>query len=119
MDLLEEHINNNIVKVSFSIWQFPVLKRSAFLQIGKDYYRQIVGIPQGSVISTLLCSFFYGDMERRFVKFTEDLQSVNLPSCWMCYFFADAAIGVTEIYRRLSLHYDESREGQKLLEYDD
>ena len=27
------------------------------------YYRQVVGIPQGSVLSSLLCSFCYGDLE--------------------------------------------------------
>lgn len=47
------------------------------LQIGDDYYRQKVGIPQGSVLSTLLCSFFYGDLEKAQLKFTEDSQSVS------------------------------------------
>lgn len=32
--------------------------------IGQDYYRQVIGIPQGSVLSSLLCSFFYGDLEK-------------------------------------------------------
>lgn len=45
-------------------------------KIGKDYFRQVVGIPQGSVLSTLLCSFFYGDLERRHLKFTEDSDCV-------------------------------------------
>lgn len=35
-----------------------------------------MGIPQGSVLSALLCSFFYGDLEKRFSKFSEDPQSV-------------------------------------------
>lgn len=47
LKLLKEHISNHIVKV------------------GRHTYRQIVGIPQGSIVSTLLCSFFYGDLERR------------------------------------------------------
>jgi hypothetical protein len=38
----------------------------------------MVGIPQGSVLSTLLCSFFYGDMEKRFGLYTEDSQSVGV-----------------------------------------
>ncbi|KZP22725.1 hypothetical protein FIBSPDRAFT_910389 [Athelia psychrophila] len=58
--LLEEHITENIVK------------------IGKDYYRQMIGIPQGSVLSTLLCSFFYGDLEVKTFKFNEDPGSVLL-----------------------------------------
>ncbi|KAJ3038345.1 hypothetical protein HDV00_000766 [Rhizophlyctis rosea] len=45
MELLTNHICNNLVKM------------------GKKYYRQIVGIPQGSVLSTLLCSFFYAHLE--------------------------------------------------------
>ena len=60
--LLEEHITENIVK------------------IGEDYYRQVVGIPQGSVLSAILCSFFYGDLERKKMKFTED------PNCVRAYF---------------------------------
>lgn len=39
----------------------------------------MIGIPQGSVLSTLLCSFFYGDLEKRFGKFTDDVHSVSLP----------------------------------------
>ncbi|RXW18136.1 hypothetical protein EST38_g7715 [Candolleomyces aberdarensis] len=43
--LLREHITENVVR------------------IGRHYYRQQVGIPQGSILSTVLCSFFYGDLE--------------------------------------------------------
>lgn len=46
-------------------------------QIGSDYYRQTVGIPQGSVLSTILCSFFYGDLESKELKFVQDPQSVR------------------------------------------
>ncbi|KAG8688183.1 hypothetical protein FRC11_005914 [Ceratobasidium sp. 423] len=52
LDLLEEHITDNIVR------------------IGSDLYRQVVGIPQGSVLSTLLCAIFYGDLERTKLEFT-------------------------------------------------
>lgn len=38
---------------------------SLVVQIGRHYYRQQVGIPQGSILSTVLCSFFYGDLETR------------------------------------------------------
>lgn len=37
----------------------------------------MVGIPQGSVLSSILCSFFYGDLEKNFSKFTNDGQSVR------------------------------------------
>ena len=45
LKLLRQHVTENLVK------------------IGKEFYRQKVGIPQGSSLSTLLCSFFYADME--------------------------------------------------------
>lgn len=57
--LLEEHITENLVK------------------IGNEYYRQVIGIPQGSVLSAILCSFFYGDLERKKFKFTNDPECVR------------------------------------------
>ena len=51
LDLLDEHVRHNLVK------------------IGKKVYRQKSGIPQGSVVSSLLCNFFYGDFERRRLGF--------------------------------------------------
>lgn len=51
IDLLDDHIRRNIVR------------------IGKKYYRQKNGIPQGSILSTLLCSFFYGDFEAHELSF--------------------------------------------------
>ncbi|XP_078575920.1 telomerase reverse transcriptase-like isoform X3 [Branchiostoma floridae x Branchiostoma japonicum] len=44
---LQHHVQNNVI------------------QVGGSYYRQISGISQGSCLSSLLCSFFYADMERR------------------------------------------------------
>ncbi|XP_071409648.1 telomerase reverse transcriptase [Pithys albifrons albifrons] len=35
------------------------------LEIGNRYYLQTCGIPQGSILSTLLCSLCYGDMENK------------------------------------------------------
>lgn len=60
LKLLEEHIRENLVK------------------IGERYYRQVVGIPQGSVLSALLCSFFYGDLERTRLKIFDDPRSLLL-----------------------------------------
>ncbi|KLJ10847.1 hypothetical protein EMPG_09861 [Blastomyces silverae] len=51
--LLQEHIENNLVK------------------IGKKYFRQRTGIPQGSVVSTLLCNFFYSEYERERLAFLD------------------------------------------------
>lgn len=39
------------------------------VRIGKKFYRQRRGIPQGSVLSTVLCSYFYADLERKELDF--------------------------------------------------
>jgi telomerase reverse transcriptase len=51
MQLLREHIERNVVR------------------IGKRFYRQKTGIPQGSVLSTILCNFFYAELERDVLDF--------------------------------------------------
>jgi len=51
MQLLHEHVERNLVK------------------IGKRFYRQKTGIPQGSVLSTILCNFFYAELERDVLSF--------------------------------------------------
>lgn len=51
MQLLREHIERNLVK------------------IGKKFYRQATGIPQGSVLSSILCNFFYAELEREVLGF--------------------------------------------------
>ncbi|KAH6597840.1 hypothetical protein BASA50_004185 [Batrachochytrium salamandrivorans] len=48
-DLLISHIKGNYVK------------------IGKKFYRQKVGIPQGSILSTILCSLFYAHFENLYL----------------------------------------------------
>ena len=51
LKLLRDHIGDSMVK------------------IGKRYMKQIDGIPQGSVLSSLLCSYFYGAFERNELGF--------------------------------------------------
>ncbi|GAO14395.1 hypothetical protein UVI_02055200 [Ustilaginoidea virens] len=51
LDLMSDHIGGNLVKM------------------GKKYYLQSRGIPQGSVLSSLLCNYFYADLERRHLSF--------------------------------------------------
>lgn len=60
LSLLSEHIQRNVV------------------QIGKKYYRQKTGIPQGSLVSSLLCSFFYAELEREMLAFLDRSQSLLL-----------------------------------------
>lgn len=40
--------------------------------MGKQFYRQKVGIPQGSVLSTILCNIFYADLEKKKLPFLMD-----------------------------------------------
>jgi len=56
LQLLGEHVEHNLVK------------------FGKKFYRQKTGIPQGSVLSSILCNFFYAELEREELAFalTED-----------------------------------------------
>jgi telomerase reverse transcriptase len=58
--LLQEHVESNIVK------------------LGKHLYRQKEGIPQGSIVSSLLCSFFYAELERQALGFADNENSLLL-----------------------------------------
>jgi len=60
LSLLGEHIERNIV------------------QIGNKNYRQKSGIPQGSIVSSLLCSFFYAELEKEVLDFLDPSQSLLL-----------------------------------------
>ena len=58
--LLRDHIQNNTLKV------------------GNKLYRQSIGIPQGSVLSSMLCTFFYNDFERKRLHFLDPSTSLLL-----------------------------------------
>ncbi|KAF2794045.1 hypothetical protein K505DRAFT_361455 [Melanomma pulvis-pyrius CBS 109.77] len=60
MQLLREHVERNLVK------------------IGKRFYRQKTGIPQGSVLSSILCNFFYAELEREALGFALGAESLLL-----------------------------------------
>lgn len=62
VDLLQEHVERNVIK------------------IGKKFFRQKQGIPQGSVLSSLLCNFFYAEFEKECLGFltTSDSLLVRL-----------------------------------------
>ncbi|RWA12419.1 hypothetical protein EKO27_g2666 [Xylaria grammica] len=49
--LVASHIQQNLIKV------------------GKKYYRQKQGIPQGSILSSTLCNYFYADLEVHVLSF--------------------------------------------------
>lgn len=53
-ELVASHVRQNLVK------------------IGKKFYRQKNGIPQGSVLSSMLCNYFYADLEKRHLSFLTD-----------------------------------------------
>lgn len=58
LNLLDQHVRNNLVK------------------IGKEYFRQRNGIPQGSVLSSLLCNFFLAELERTSLDFLQPTKSL-------------------------------------------
>lgn len=60
LDLLEDHVERNVIK------------------IGKKFFRQKAGIPQGSVLSSLLCNYFYAELERECFNFLQDDESILL-----------------------------------------
>ncbi|KAI6350784.1 hypothetical protein MCOR25_010392 [Pyricularia grisea] len=53
MNLITSHIKQNLVR------------------IGKKFYRQKDGIPQGSILSSLLCNYFYADLELKKLPFLQ------------------------------------------------
>jgi telomerase reverse transcriptase len=60
LGLLEEHVERNVVK------------------IGNRYYRQKAGIPQGSILSSLLCNYFYAELEKEQLGFVHEDESILL-----------------------------------------
>lgn len=58
--LLSDHVKCNMVK------------------IGKKFYRQEQGIPQGSIISSMLCNYFYADLEATHLSFLQSENSLLL-----------------------------------------
>ena len=48
------------------------------VKIGKKFYRQKEGIPQGSVLSSLLCNYFYADLEATHLDFLDPKESLLL-----------------------------------------
>lgn len=55
-----------------------MLAELACVQVGKQYFRQKTGIPQGSKVSTLLCTMFYSYLENEHLSWTRREGSVRL-----------------------------------------
>lgn len=93
LKLLRQHITENLVK------------------IGKEFYRQRVGIPQGSSLSTLLCSFFYADMEAQdpFLRNLRTGSGGNRQSLLMRY--TDDFLLITTSKRQAKRFYEVMRKG--------
>ncbi|CAO3683223.1 unnamed protein product [Umbelopsis ramanniana] len=69
LELINEHVKSNVVKISGS------------------YYKQTIGIPQGSCLSTILCSYFYGNMEQAelgFLKSDPDALLMRFVDDFLC-----------------------------------
>ena len=60
LDLLKDHVERNVIK------------------IGKKFFRQKAGIPQGSVLSSLLCNYFYAELEKECLGFLRADESILL-----------------------------------------
>lgn len=58
--LLEEHVEHNMVKV------------------GKKFFKQKAGIPQGSILSSLLCNLFYAELEFEHLGFLRSDEGILL-----------------------------------------
>jgi telomerase reverse transcriptase len=76
LELLEEHITENVVKAG-KLYYCVYLHLIRLCKIGKSYYKQVVGIPQGSILSSILCSFFYGDLEEKRMPWHKDPDCVR------------------------------------------
>lgn len=72
LKVLQEHVGDSIVK------------------IGKKHMRQVDGIPQGSVLSSILCSYFYGQFERK------ELDFLKTKSCMLLRLIDDFLLVTTE-----------------------
>ncbi len=92
LKLLRQHITENLIK------------------IGKEFYRQKVGIPQGSSLSTLLCSFFYADMEAS-DPFLKSLRTGESGGASLLMRYTDDFLLITSSKRKAKRFYEVMRKG--------
>lgn len=89
-------------------------------QFGRDFYQQDTGIPQGSKVSSLLCSYLYGHMEKHLLPFAaaDDCVSAKIK----CLSGNSADAGQSAAYadhRRLYLHYAAAGSSRAVLTNDE
>lgn len=63
INLLTKHLNNNLIIY------------------GNKYYIQKKGIPQGSILSNLLCNIYYGTIEKQYILPKLPTQTSNEYNC--------------------------------------
>lgn len=75
---LHAHLREHLVKVrDANRFQSRCFLTSCYMQIGPEFFKQKTGIPQGSKVSSLLCTLYYGHLERSHLKFINKESSVR------------------------------------------
>ncbi|XP_076158262.1 telomerase reverse transcriptase isoform X1 [Alosa pseudoharengus] len=62
--ILVENYNSPDIKGGDLLAFFKQMLKSCVVRFGKQTFRQVCGIPQGSVVSSMLCNLCYGHMEK-------------------------------------------------------
>ncbi|EPE03966.1 telomerase reverse transcriptase [Ophiostoma piceae UAMH 11346] len=66
------------------------------VKIGKKYFRQKQGIPQGSVLSSTLCSYFYADLEKAELSFLDPEKGTGANDCLLLRLIDDFLLITTD-----------------------
>ena len=64
LELLQEHLENNLLKVIFNYYTmiFFLCMNLCFKTGNKKYIHQLKGVPQGSVLSSMLCNLYLSNI---------------------------------------------------------
>jgi hypothetical protein len=76
--LLKIHLFQHAVKIPAAPAEKDNTVRSAGAESHFEYFTQVKGIPQGSVLSPLLCTFYYGDAERCIFSGRDTIEKIGL-----------------------------------------
>ena len=86
VSLLAEHLSMHLIK------------------IGQKFYRQDTGVPQGSILSSILCNCYYGDLEAKHLDFIDDSDGV-------CFRLIDDFLYITPDREKASMFLQVMHEG--------